>query len=142
MAPVGQSGDVPAARPKNRAQKTLFWVAGGVISIALLAWIWQMPHHNGGRMDGGKIIALIVVATVIGLGIVTSARVFGERRKALAEMGSGEQYRQLSDEYRRLADMAITAQEHTDLKLGDVSAQIGYLRDQMESLQKILKEVE
>jgi hypothetical protein len=58
------------------------------------------------------------------------------------EITSGAEYRQLADEYRRLADLAITAQEHTDLKLGDVSVRIDYLREQMESLQKILKEVE
>lgn len=51
-------------------------------------------------------------------------------------------YRRLADEYRRLADLAITAQEHTDLKLGDVTAQLDYLREQNESLQKILREVE
>ncbi|HUJ04645.1 MAG TPA: hypothetical protein VLX31_00905 [Streptosporangiaceae bacterium] len=45
-------------------------------------------------------------------------------------------------EFRPLADLAITAQEHTDLKLGDVSAQLDYLREQNESLQRILKEVE
>ncbi|HEY1320785.1 MAG TPA: hypothetical protein VGF32_11085 [Streptosporangiaceae bacterium] len=39
-------------------------------------------------------------------------------------------------------DLAITAHEHTDLKLGDLSAQLDYLREQNESLQKILKEVE
>jgi hypothetical protein len=38
--------------------------------------------------------------------------------------------------------MAITAQEHTDLRLGDISVRIDYLREQMESLQRILKEVE
>jgi len=38
--------------------------------------------------------------------------------------------------------MAITSQEHTDLKLGDVSAQLDHLREQMASLQKILKDVE
>jgi hypothetical protein len=53
-----------------------------------------------------------------------------------------EQYRRLAEEYRRLADLAITAQEHTDLKLGDVSAHLDYLREQNASLQKILKEVE
>jgi hypothetical protein len=142
MAPVGQPGDAPAARPARSARTALISVAGGLVAIAALAWIWQMPYHNGGKIHGGKIIVLIVVTAVIGLGIVTSARVFGERRKAQAELRSGEQYRRLADEYRRVADMAITAQEHTDLKLGDVSAQVGYLRDQMESLQKILKEVE
>lgn len=58
------------------------------------------------------------------------------------EITSGEGYRQLADEYRRLADLAITAQEHTDLKLGEVSVRMDYLREQMESMQKILKEVE
>jgi hypothetical protein len=48
----------------------------------------------------------------------------------------------LADEYRRLADLAITAQEHTDLKLSDLSVQIDYLREQNVALQKILKEVE
>jgi hypothetical protein len=79
---------------------------------------------------------------VIGLGIVMSGRVFAERRNAQAELANNEEYRRLADEYRRLADMAIAAQEHSDLKLGDVSVQIDYLRQQMESLQKILKEVE
>jgi hypothetical protein len=46
------------------------------------------------------------------------------------------------DEYRRLADLAVTAQEHTDFKLGDVSARIDHMGEQMDSLQKILKEVE
>jgi hypothetical protein len=50
--------------------------------------------------------------------------------------------RQLADEYRRLADVAITAQEHTDLKLGDLSAQLDYLREQNDCMQKILSEVE
>ena len=54
----------------------------------------------------------------------------------------GKQYRQLADEHRRLADLAITAREHTDLKLGELSAQLDYLREQNESLQKILREVE
>jgi hypothetical protein len=38
--------------------------------------------------------------------------------------------------------MAVTTQEHTDLKLSDVSVRIDHLREQMESLQKILNEVE
>jgi hypothetical protein len=38
------------------------------------------------------------------------------RKTAQAELTGGEQYRALAEEYRRLADLAITAQEHTDLK--------------------------
>jgi hypothetical protein len=56
-------------------------------------------------------------------------------QRAQVELTGGEQY-------RRLSDLAVTAQEHTDLKLGEVSAQLDYLREQMASLQKILKDVE
>jgi hypothetical protein len=38
--------------------------------------------------------------------------------------------------------MAITAQEHVDLQLTDLSVQVDSLRDQMEQMQRILKEVE
>jgi hypothetical protein len=38
--------------------------------------------------------------------------------------------------------MAITTQEHTDLRLTDISVRIDQLRAQLEQLQHILKEVE
>ena len=79
---------------------------------------------------------------VIGLGVVLGYRYLIVRKRAEMGLTGGEQYRRLAEEYRRLADLAITAQEHADLKLGDVSAQLDHLREQMESLQKILKEVE
>ena len=55
---------------------------------------------------------------------------------------SGQEYRGMAEEYRRLTDMAVTAQEHTDLKLGDVAIQLAQLRDQLESVHRILKDVE
>jgi hypothetical protein len=70
------------------------------------------------------------------------ARYLGASRQARAELTSGEEYRALAGEYRRLSDLAITSQEHTDLKLTDISVRIDELRDQMEQLQRILKEVE
>jgi hypothetical protein len=84
----------------------------------------------------------IALAGVLGLGIVLGYRYLNTRKQAQIELTGGEQYRRLADEYRRLADLAITAQEHTDLKLGDVSAQLDFLREQNDSMQKILKEVE
>jgi len=57
-------------------------------------------------------------------------------------MTGGEQYRLLAEEYRRLSDLAVTAQEHSDLKLGEVTAQLDHMQAQMDSLQRILKEVE
>jgi hypothetical protein len=38
--------------------------------------------------------------------------------------------------------MAITAQEHTDLRLTDISVRLDDLRDQLDQMQRILKEVE
>jgi hypothetical protein len=77
------------------------------------------------------------------------ARHLGASRRAMAELVSGkeyrglsDQYRGLTDEYRRLSDMAITAQEHTDLRLTDISVRIDDLRDQLEQMRRILKEVE
>jgi hypothetical protein len=79
---------------------------------------------------------------VVGACVIAWSRYRTAGKDAQAGLTGGEQYRQLAEEYRRLADLAITAQEHTDLKLGEVSAQLDYLREQNESVQKILKEVE
>jgi threonine dehydrogenase-like Zn-dependent dehydrogenase len=122
----------------NSAETALICVIGAVIAIAVVVTGAVQASVNG----NGKSVVIVAVAGVLGLGIIAWARAFGARGTAKAELTSGEQYRRLADEYRRLADMAITAQEHTDLKLGDVSVRIDYLREQMESLQKILKEVE
>ena len=53
-----------------------------------------------------------------------------------------KQLRSLTDEYRRLSDMAITANEHVDLRLTDLSVRVDELRDQLDQMQRILKEVE
>jgi hypothetical protein len=83
-----------------------------------------------------------VTSVVVALAILLRAWQANAARKAeLAKATDGE-YRRLADEYRRIAELAVTAQEHTDLKLGDVSAQLDYLREQNEALQKILKDVE
>jgi hypothetical protein len=84
----------------------------------------------------------LAATLVVGTWAIVLSRHWGASRKAQAELTGGQQYRQLADEYRRLADLAITAQEHTDLKLGELSAQLDYVREQNDSLQKILKEVE
>jgi phage shock protein A len=70
------------------------------------------------------------------------ARQLTASRQARAELTAGEQYRDLADEYRRLSDVAITAQEHLDLRLTDLSVRIDELRDKVEQMQHILKEVE
>jgi hypothetical protein len=70
------------------------------------------------------------------------ARHLTAARQSRAELASGREHRALTDEYRRLSDMAITAQEHTDLRLTDISVRLDDLRDQLDQMQRILKEVE
>jgi len=92
--------------------------------------------------DGADSLVWIVFFVVAGLGIALRYRYLTAQKKAETELAGAQQYRRLTEEYRRLADMALTTQEHTDLKLGDVSAQLDHLREQIAALQKILKDVE
>ena len=108
----------------------------GLIALALVLY-WLHDADATGRTLVWVVVGLSIVA-----GIIAWSRHLTATKRAQVELTGREQYRQLADEYCRLADLAITAQEHTDLKLGDVSAQLDYLREQNESLQKILKEVE
>ncbi len=127
---------------KPRTVKETAIVCGaGVLALALLLIPFELSP-NGDKNPNGKALILLVVAGVIALGMVLGSRYLMTRKRAQLELTGGEQYRRLADEYRRLADLAITAQEHTDLKLSDLSVQIDYLREQNEALQKILKEVE
>jgi hypothetical protein len=118
------------------------------VAVVLVVTVLMIPFEltsvgpHGVVYPNTRYLVWIAVAGVAALGMVLGYRYLTTRKRAQLELTGGEQYRQLADEYRRLADLAITAQEHTDLKLGEVSAQLDYLRDQNESLQKILREVE
>jgi hypothetical protein len=83
---------------------------------------------------------IMVLGFVLSLGII--ARHLSVSRKSRGELTAGKEYRALADEFRRLSDMAITAQEHTDLRLTDVSVQLNDLREKLESMQRILSDVE
>jgi hypothetical protein len=126
------------------AKETAIVCAAAVVVIALLTIPFELRSTgpNGAMTNNSRYLVWIAVAGVISLGMVLGYRYLTTRKRAQIELTGSEQYRRLAEEYRRLADLAITSQEHTDLKLGDVSAQLDYLREQNESLQKILKEVE
>jgi len=91
---------------------------------------------------GDWLVALIssLIAAVIVVVVVT--RYLGASRQSRAQLTSGEEYRALAEEFRRLSDVAITAQEHVDLRLTDLGVQVDSLRDQLDHMQRILKEVE
>jgi UPF0288 family protein (methanogenesis marker protein 3) len=118
------------------AAETAIICATGLIALALVLYGLHTTDANG------KTMVWVVLGLVTGAGIIAWFRYLTTKGRAQVELTGGEQYRRLAEEYRRLADIAITAQEHTELKLGDLSAQLDYLREQNESLQKILKEVE
>jgi len=130
-------------KPRTAKETAMICVAS-VLVVALLTIPFELTSvgPEGEVITNTKGLVWIVLAAVIALGMVLGYRYLTTRKRAQVELIGGEQYRGLAEEYRRLADLAITAQEHTDLKLGDVSAQLDFLREQNESLQKILKEVE
>jgi hypothetical protein len=124
-------------RPRNATELAIMCFFMTVAVVAIVVGVTVVAVKGDGPVAAG-----VAIAAAGGAGAVAWARAFGAKRSANAELTSGERYRGLADEYRRLSDLAITAQEHTDLKLGDVGVQLDYLREQMESMQKILKEVE
>jgi hypothetical protein len=84
----------------------------------------------------------VSLACAIVLSTWVVARNLSGSRHARAALTTDRQYRGLADEYRRLSDLAITAQEHTDLRLSEISVRIDELRGQVDKLQHILNEVE
>jgi hypothetical protein len=90
--------------------------------------------------DVMTLVTILAVAIVISVWV--AARHLGASRQARAQLTSSQEYRSLADEFRRLSDMAITAQEHVDLRLTDLGVQFDSLRDRLDQMQRILKEVE
>jgi Na+-transporting NADH:ubiquinone oxidoreductase subunit NqrC len=89
-----------------------------------------------------NIILFISLACAFVISVWAVARHLSASKQAKAQLTTGQEYRALADEFRRLSDMAITAQEHVDLRLTDLSVQVDSLRDQLAQMQHILKEVE
>ncbi len=81
------------------------------------------------------VVAVLVVGGLIGYAVYQWGRQHAISNKTRAELTT-------SEEYRRLSEMAITTQEHTDLKLAEINMQLAQLRDQLDQVQKVLKDVE
>jgi len=130
-------------KPKTTRETAIASVAA-VIAVALLMIPFELPSHtaDGAVMNNSRYLFWIAIAGVGALGMTLGHRYLTVKKQAQIELAGGEQYRKLAEEYRRLADLAITSQEHTDLKLGELSVQLDYLQEQNASLQKILKDVE
>lgn len=81
------------------------------------------------------VISVLVVAALVAYVVYQWGRQLAITRQTRVELTS-------SDEYRRLSEMAVTAQEHTDMKLAEINLQLAQLRDQLDQVQKVLKDVE
>ncbi len=81
------------------------------------------------------VVVVLVVGGLIGYAMYQWGRQHAISNKTRAELTT-------SEEYRRLSEMAVTAQEHTDLKLAEINMQLAQLRDQLDQVQKVLKDVE
>lgn len=127
-----------------KVKETAILCGAGVAALGMvIGGIASRPvGPNGPEPSSATPILWLGVILLAATVIIGGFRYLGTKQRSQLQIASQQQYRQLAEEYRRLADMAISVQEHTDLKLGDVNAQLDYLREQNESLQKILKEVE
>ena len=130
-------------KPVSAMQTAIICAAAVAVTVIVMI-PFELPYKeaDGATANNSRYLVYVVLAGVVALWIALSYRYATIKKRAQFELTEGEQYRKLADEYRRLTDMAITAQEHTDLKLGDVSAQLDHLREQNNSLQKILRDVE
>jgi hypothetical protein len=111
-------------KPKTTRETAMICVAAVLVVTVLTIPFELVPYGKPANTRG---LLWLAVAAVAALGMVLGYRYLTTRKRAQIELTGGEQYRKLAEEYRRLADLAITAQEHTDLKLGDVSAHLDYL---------------
>jgi len=87
-------------------------------------------------------VLFISLACAVIFSTWVAARHLTASRHARAALTTDKQYRGLADEYRRLSDLAITAQEHTDMRLTEITVRLDDLRGQVDKLQHILNEVE
>ena len=90
-------------------------------------------------MSSAVAFAFVVVVLVVG-GLIGYAMYQWGRQHAISNKTRAELT--TSEEYRRLSEMAVTAQEHTELKLAEINMQLAQLRDQLDQVQKVLKDVE
>jgi hypothetical protein len=121
----------------NSVKLAILCVTGlALFGLAIVA------YHAAVQAGNTQSFVAVVAFAAAAVSIVSAFRYQTARRQSQHQLTGDEQYRALAEEYRRLSDLAITAQEHTDLKMGEIGVQLDFLRTQNESLQKILRDVE
>ncbi len=125
---------------RTAVERAIVPVSTVLITLAMMVLLGTtLTDQNAQRQHW---LLMVALGGVVVLCVVATSRHLSAERGVRHELTGGEQYRLLAEEYRRLSDLAVTAQEHADLKLGEVTAQLDHMQAQMDSLQRILKEVE
>jgi len=125
---------------RTAAERAIVPVSTVLITLAMMVLVGTTVTDQDAQRQHW--LLMVALGGVVVLCVVAASRHLSAVRGIRHELTGGEQYRLLAEEYRRLSDLAVTAQEHADLKLGEVTAQLDHMQAQMDSLQRILKEVE
>jgi len=121
-------------------QLTIMCATALVALVVAITAFHAMPAVTVMWLAGAAVAGVFLMFA--GTVVLADRGLLGPAGKTELGAGSPQDYHRLAEEYRRLSDLAITSQEHTDLKLSDVSAQLDHLRGQVDSLQRILRDVE
>jgi hypothetical protein len=87
----------------------------------------------------GTSVFVLFAAAVVAVPILVALALRAIIRRGRTPPVSAAQFQALTEEYRRMSDLAVTASEHVDLRLADLSARVDELRSQV---QRILTDVE
>jgi flagellar biosynthesis/type III secretory pathway M-ring protein FliF/YscJ len=82
---------------------------------------------------------VLFAAAVVAVLILVALALRAVIRRGRTPPVSAAQFQALTEEYRRMSDLAVSASEHVDLRLADLSARVDELRSQV---QRILTDVE
>jgi hypothetical protein len=89
-----------------------------------------MSGHAGGEIAGAIGISLVVASV-----LTTLIWQFGATIRARAALAREQ-------EYRRLAEKSVAAQEAAEQRLGELTDRLGDIRSRVDSLDRILKQVD
>jgi hypothetical protein len=87
----------------------------------------------------GLVLLVLFVAGVAAILVLLARALRAVITRGKTPPLTAAQFHALAEEHRRMNDMAITASEHVDLRLADLSARVDELRGQV---QRILTDVE
>jgi hypothetical protein len=87
----------------------------------------------------GSVLFVLFAAGMVAILILVVLALRAVITKGRTPPVSAAQFHALAEEHRRMTDMAVTASEHVDLRLADLSARVDELRGQV---QRILTDVE